>query len=63
MDKTITFKVKRHGEAEMVTPRWRHVEVENAACPDCGEKMIVIIGHKGILYGYCPKCREYFIGE
>ena len=62
MDKTLLFKVKRPGEDKMVTPRWREVEVENADCPICGEKMIVIIGHKGILYAYCPKDRKYFIG-
>jgi ssDNA-binding Zn-finger/Zn-ribbon topoisomerase 1 len=61
--KMLTFRVKRPGEEKMVPPRWRKVEVENADCPECKEKMIVIIGHKGILYGFCPKCRNYFIGE
>jgi len=63
MDKALVFRVKRPGEKEMVVPRWRHVEVENADCPECKETMIIILGDKGILYGYCPKCRKYFIGE
>lgn len=63
MDKKLTFKVHRAGDKELVNPRWRKVEVENTDCPQCYETMIVVIGNKGILYGYCPKCKEYFIGE
>jgi len=62
-EKTLTFKVKRSGEKELVSPRWREVEAINADCPECKETMVVIIGHNGILYGFCPKCRKYFIGE
>lgn len=63
MNKILTFKVKREGK-EMVDPRWREVEVENINCPSCVNKeMVVILGHKGILYAYCPRYEKYFVGE
>lgn len=63
MEKKLTFKVEREGEKELVNPRWREVEVENVDCPHCYHRMVVILGHRGILYGYCGRCDKYFIGE
>ena len=63
MGKKLTFKVHRHGEKELVDPRWREVEPENADCPFCRNKMAVIIGTKRLLYAYCAKCQKYFLGE
>lgn len=61
-DKTLIFRVKRPGEKELVTPRWLKVTAKNAECPECKDTMIVVNGHGGILYGYCLKCRQYYLG-
>ena len=62
MPKQLTFKVKKQGK-EMVNPRWRECETENTDCPLCRNKMVVVLGHKAILYGYCGRCDKYFVGE
>lgn len=59
----LTFKVHQGETNELKTPRWRPVEVDNAKCPNDGELMIVVLGHDGILYAYCLKCKQYFVGE
>jgi tRNA(Ile2) C34 agmatinyltransferase TiaS len=58
----LTFKVQDKTDPEKWTvPRWSEVEVENATCPKCGQTMVVIIGD--VLYGFCSRCRKYYIGR
>ena len=63
--KKLTFKV-RNEKKELVDPRWREIEVVNADCPLCQGQLIVVMGYQKpihILYGYCPRCNKYFLGE
>ncbi len=63
-NKKLTFKIHKEGTTDLIDPKWREAEVENVSCPNCNERtMVVILGHKGILYAFCPGCRKYFIGE
>lgn len=60
-DKKLTFKVESDDKKVMVAPRWRKAEDEHTRCPDCGQKMVVVLGHKGILYGFCFRCLQYYL--
>ncbi len=67
MEKVLSFKVESWN-GEMKNPRWVKTLAQNAECPQCDDKMIVIMGAKPgqkehFLYAYCPRCKDYFIGE
>jgi hypothetical protein len=57
--KKIEFKVKKGKLWE--TPRWQKVESENAECPQCKNKMMVVTGEN--MYGYCPRCLDYYLAN
>ena len=58
----LDFEIKVDGKARH--PRWKEVETEHTTCPKCiDQKMVVILGHQGILYAFCYRCQTYFIGE
>ena len=59
----LSFKVQGDDKKTMVNPRWKEVETENTECPDCHQVMVVVLGDKEILYGYCQRCNKYFLGE
>lgn len=65
--KLISFKVQGNGGSK--DPRWHKVKTENTMCPQCIEESMVVImsanpGQEGhFLYAYCPRCKDYFIGE
>lgn len=61
-EKKLTFKVKRDGQ--LVDPRWVECQVENDVCPNCHiRSLVVVLGHKGILYAWCQRCQKYFMAE
>ena len=65
--KKITFQVQ-DDNGRLKDPDWRELEAENHLCPKCEEAMIPILGYiphlkQSILYAYCLKCRQLFIGE
>ena len=60
--KTLSFMVKNDAN-EPTGPRWKEVEVENANCPRCRQQMLVILGHNGMLYAYCFKCKKYYLAD
>ena len=45
------------------SPEWTEMESANAQCPKCLKLMMVIVGHGGLLYAFCPKCQKYFRGD
>jgi len=57
--------VKKEGEKGLVNPRWRKCEVENITCPQCGGMLIpgFTPSPTKILYSYCSRCNDYFVGE
>ena len=67
--KKITFQVQ-DDNGRLKDPTWRELEAENHICPKCeGNKpMIPILGYiphlkQSILYAFCPKCKQLYIGE
>jgi ribosomal protein S27AE len=62
-DKKLTFKIHKEDTKELINPKWRKAEVENAECPNCHQVMVVVFGHKQMLYAYCGRCQQYFVGE
>ena len=48
---------------EKKVPEWTEMESANAQCPKCQKLMVVIVGHGGLLYAFCPKCQRYFRGD
>ena len=66
-DGELSFKIEKKspdGKTEYVTPRGREVEVADNKCPRCKTvSLIVILGHEGLLYAYCPRCQKYYIGD
>jgi len=63
MGKKLTFKIHKEGTDELRNPTWRKTEVENAGCPNCTQTMVVVFGHNQILYAYCARCQQYYVGE
>ena len=63
IEKILTFKIHKEGTDELRVPKWRKAEVENAGCPSCKQTMVVIFGHNQILYAYCARCSQYYVGE
>ena len=63
MGKKLTFKVHKEDNTALVDPRWRKTEVENAECPNCNNTMVVIFGYNQMLYAWCARCQQYYIGE
>ena len=61
--KKLTFKVHKKGTTEVVPPKWRRTEVENAECPNCQQVMLVVYGHDQILYAYCIRDHQYYTAE
>lgn len=64
----LEFKVqiKPKGSVSKVSyikPKWCKVDVENANCPQCEQIMTVVLGDKGLLYAYCARCQQYYVGE
>ena len=62
-NKKLTFKIHKEDPDELIDPKWRKAEVENAQCPNCSQTMVVVFGHNSILYAYCARCQQYYVGE
>jgi len=62
-NKKLTFKIHKQDNSGLINPRWRKAEVENAECPSCKNTMVVIFGYKQILYAWCARCQQYYVGE
>ncbi len=62
-NKKLTFKIHQEGTKELVNPKWRKADVENAGCPSCKQTMLVVFGHNQMLYAYCARCQQYYVGE
>ncbi len=62
-NKKLTFKIHKEGTTDLIDPKWRKADVENADCPGCKQTMVVIFGHKQMLYAYCARCQQYYVGE
>jgi hypothetical protein len=66
-EKIISFKVK-DTNGEMKNPRWVEAKTQNDTCPQCANKMVVIMGanpgQEGhFLYAFCLHCEKVFIAE
>lgn len=61
--KKLTFKIHKADNSELVDPKWRKADVENANCPGCKQTMVVLFGQDQMLYAYCARCQQYFLGE
>jgi len=62
-NKKLTFKIHKQGTTDLIDPKWRKADVENAECPSCKQTMVVVFGHKQMLYAYCARCQQYYVGE
>ena len=62
-NKKLTFKIHKEGTTDLINPKWRKADVENAECPECKNTMVVVYGHDKILYAYCARCQQYYVGE